>query len=169
MICISHYQMSDISIWHCSLRNKVQMSQWRWPQSSSTHSSQQAVQRGCWGQRVSVSKTIHCAFWALIEDILQTIALGVDTGSKFSGVFPSSHPSPTYSMLTITFIVHVLLKCRSTGSLIPRGVCPFQCQNLIYVTKCVCAYVVLNQGDISSKNLRQTKATCYHTAANFMG
>lgn len=40
------------------------------------------------GQLLSVSETIHCALSALIEDILQTIALGVESGSKFfRGIF----------------------------------------------------------------------------------
>lgn len=65
--------------------------------SSPLHSRQ--VEEVVGGSRFLSVRLFIVLFGALIEDILLTIALGVETGSKFSDVYCSSHPSPSYKRL----------------------------------------------------------------------
>lgn len=51
----------------------------------------------------------------------------------------------TIAFIGPRIILHVLLKCRATGFLIPRRAFPMHCHNLIYVALCVCVF--LDRGD----------------------
>lgn len=160
---LSHYQMSgmyemaEVSICHCSMRNKVQVSLWccAWSGSRHIHSSpprSRQVEEVVEGSSFLSARLFIVLFGALIKDILSTIAPGVETGSKFSDVYQTMPPihlpvTGGSKQWTIAFsgrkiILHILLKYRFTGFLITKTVFPMHCHSLIYVALCGCFSVL---------------------------